>query len=396
LAAFFLILVGLCDWYYVFYCLLFTALLLIYRACRRRLTVRAGLIVLGIGLIFGLVLSPLLVPMVREARLFRFMVPDPAQTRTLSADLLAFVTPQEFHPLWGQQARAWASDFTSTTSERTVFAGFTPLLLALIAVLPLRKRLAQRHSKLETPNPKQVTLWALSLLFFFVLSLGPVLHIGGRTALLPGGGEIPLPYALLHRLVPFLNISRSVSRFDVMVMLSLAMLAAFGLARVMGCGFRVSGFGLGAQNASPSASSSHTPTRPYPRFGRVIALLCAALIIFEFLPVPYPMSPPDTPDWYYTLAAEPGDFAVLNLPMNWDRPGYLLYQTVHRKRLTVAYISRDDPRMLVERAPVLQAFRHLGPDVIWLTSPPACSIISMCVTSCWMATRCRRVGENGS
>ena len=357
LAAFFLILVGLCDWYYVFYCLLFTALLLIYRACRRRLTVRAGLIVLGIGLIFGLVLSPLLAPMVREARQFRFMVPDPAQTRTLSADLLAFVTPQEFHPLWGQQARAWASGFTSTTSERMVFAGFVPLLLALIAILPVRNRLAQRHSKLETPNPKHVTLWALSLLFFFVLSLGPALHIGGRTGLLPGGGEIPLPYALLHRLVPFLNISRSVSRFDVMVMLSLAVLAAFGLARVRG-------YGLGAKDASPSASSSYTPTLPYPRFGRAIALLCAALIIFEFLPAPYPMSPPDTPDWYYTLAAEPGDFAVLNLPMNWDRPGYLLYQTVHRKRLTVAYISRDDPRTLVERAPVLQAFRHLGPDVI--------------------------------
>jgi hypothetical protein len=76
------------------------------------------------------------------------------------------------------------------------------------------------------------------------------------------------------------------------------------------------------------------------------------------------MSPPDTPDWYRTLAAEPGDFAILNLPMNWDRPGYLLYQTVHRKRLTSAYISRDDPRTLVQRAPVLQSFRHLGPDVI--------------------------------
>ena len=364
LAAFFLILVGLCDWYYVFYCLLFTALLLIYRACCRRLTVRAGFIVLGIGLIFGLVLSPLLAPMVREARQFRFMVPDPAQTRTLSADLLAFVTPQEFHPLWGQQARAAASDFTSTTSERMVFAGFTPLLLALIAILPVRKRLAQRHPKLETPNPKHVTLWLVSLLTFFILSLGPALHIGGRTALLPGGGEIPLPYGLLHRLVPFLNISRSVSRFDVMVMLSLAVLAAFGLARVMGFGLGVRGFGLVAQDASLSAPSSHTPTPPHPWFGKLIASLAAVLVLFEFFPAPYPMSPPDTPDWYYTLAAEPGDFAVLNLPMNWDRPGYLLYQTVHRKRLTVAYISRNDPRMLVERAPVLQSFRHLGPDVI--------------------------------
>jgi len=76
------------------------------------------------------------------------------------------------------------------------------------------------------------------------------------------------------------------------------------------------------------------------------------------------MSPPDTPDWYRTLAADPRGGAVLNLPMNWDRPGYLLYQTVHRRPLAVAYISREDPRTLVERAPVLQNFRHLGSDVI--------------------------------
>ncbi|MCX6043525.1 MAG: hypothetical protein NT075_00315, partial [Chloroflexi bacterium] len=49
---------------------------------------------------------------------------------------------------------------------------------------------------------------------------------------------------------------------------------------------------------------------------------------------------------------------------NYDRPGYLLYQTVHQKPLTVGYISRDDPRTLTERAPVLQHFRHLGPDIL--------------------------------
>jgi hypothetical protein len=30
----------------------------------------------------------------------------------------------------------------------------------------------------------------------------------------------------------------------------------------------------------------------------------------------------------------------------------------------VAYISRDDPRTLTERIPVLQHFRHLGPDIL--------------------------------
>ncbi len=50
--------------------------------------------------------------------------------------------------------------------------------------------------------------------------------------------------------------------------------------------------------------------------------------------------------------------------MNYDRPGYLLYQTLHQKPLTVAYISRDDPRTLTERVPILQHFRHLGDDIL--------------------------------
>ncbi len=50
--------------------------------------------------------------------------------------------------------------------------------------------------------------------------------------------------------------------------------------------------------------------------------------------------------------------------MNYDRPGYLLYQTVHRRPLTVAYISRDDPRTLTERVSLLQRLRRLGPDIL--------------------------------
>jgi len=341
LAALFLVLVGLCDWYYAFYCLLFSLLLLVYLACRRRLRVHNLLTVAGVVLLFGIALSPMLVPMTSEARGSGFMVPDPAQTRTFSADLLAFVTPQEFHPIWGAQGTAWASSFTSTTSERTVFAGFVPLLLAIAGTVSLRRSRFPWY-------------WSLSLAVFFVLSLGPVLHVNGRTDLLPGGREIPLPYAVLHRLVPFLKISRSVSRFDVMVMLSLSVLAAAGLAHVTRW--------LLSKRSERELSAASAVLRKGVAWS--VGPLCAGLIVLEFCAAPYPLSPPDTPPWYETLRSEPGQGAVLNLPMNWDRPGYLLYQTVHQRPLTVAYISRNDPRTLVERCPVLQDLRYLGPDVI--------------------------------
>ena len=350
LAAFFLVLVALCDWYYVLYCLIFTAVVVVWvlirLALRRtvaaegaastphvtsrsRVLVRTLVIIAAIWLLWAVLLSPVLIPMLREAGQSRFMVPDPAQSRTLSADLLAFVTPQEFHPLWGKWAGEQGKRFTASLSEHQVFAGFAVLALAALGAWRGRK-----PGRLRA----WVGLWLLALLTFVILALGPVLHIGGQTALLPGGGEIPLPYAWLVRVVPFMDISRSVSRFDAMVMLALGVLAALGLDGLV---------------------------RRLPGWrGQLVAFAAIALIVFEFLPAPYPMSQPDTPDWYKTLAGDARPGAVLNLPMNWDRPGYLLYQTEHGKPLTVAYISRDDPRTLTDRIPVLQHFRHLGPDII--------------------------------
>ena len=351
MAAFFLVLVALCDWYYVLYCLIFTAVVMVWAIVRiggyrpapvlpsspaprpprssASLLLRTLAAIAAIWLLWAVVLSPVLAPMLREAGQSRFMVPDPTQSRTLSADLLAFVTPQEFHPLWGKWARLFGKAFTASASEHQVFAGFTVLVLAALGVWRGRKPGLTRS---------WVGLWLAALVTFAVLALGPVLHIGGQTALLPGGREIPLPYAWLVRVVPFMDISRSVSRFDAMVMLALGILAALGLD---GLTRRLRG-----------------------GRGRVAACAAIALIVFEFLPLPYPLSPPDTPEWYKTLADDARPGAVLNLPMNWDRPGYLLYQTEHGKPLSVAYISRDDPRTLTERVPVLQHFRQLGPDII--------------------------------
>ncbi len=214
LPALFLTLVALCDWYYVMYLAFFSLLYLAYLAAVRRLRWEALQTAAGIAFLFALILSPLLVPMVATAQRETFMVPDPAQARALSADLLAFVTPSEFHPLWGKAVRPFAERFTASTSERTVFAGFTALALALAGL---------GH------RPRRLGFWWLALATFALLALGPVLHVAGETRLGPGGAEVPLPYALLHCLVPFMRITRSVSRFDVMVMLSLGVLSGGGI-----------------------------------------------------------------------------------------------------------------------------------------------------------------------
>ena len=250
--------------------------------------------------------------MLAEAGSASYLRPPFDETILLSADLLAFFLPSEFHPWWGSAVKPIADQFTSSLSERTVFAGFAVLGLAVAGVLRYRRRAG---------------LWVLLLASFFVLALGPYVHVLGRIVV-----PFPLPYAWLYQLVPLVRITRSVSRFDVMVMLSLAMLAVLGLRVVA--------------------------TR------RRWVFMCGALIAVEFLAIPYPLTPIEVPAFYQTLRAEQGNFAILELPINWDRPDPLLYQTVHEHPLISAYTSRTNPLSIVERTPVLNLLRTLEPDII--------------------------------
>ncbi|MFQ6015122.1 MAG: hypothetical protein ACE5NP_06740 [Anaerolineae bacterium] len=326
---FFLILATLCDWYQTLYLALFSVLYLLHRVWQSRQFWRPVAQVALIGVLFTLAFSPLLWTMLGEARVNQEVGRPYEETVTLSADLLAFLTPNELHPLWGEPVRGWADRFTSTTAERTVFSGYLPMLLALFGAVKGKKR---------------ARFWLASLLLFFILALGPVLHVGGRTTFTQLGITIPLPYLLLYRLVPFMKIARSVSRFDMMVMLSLAILAGYGISYVM---LKGRGWLLRSNLA---------------RTG-ILAGCLGALILFEFLSIPYPLSPPEIHPFYRDLSRQPGEFAILELPMNWDRPAQLLYQTVHGKRLISAYTSRANLLSIVERTPVLQQFRYLGPDI---------------------------------
>ena len=343
----FLVLASLVDWYHTLYLLLFTALVLGWTLAQRwrglsarfhtptgRLPAQPLLqpvwLVAVIGLVFVVLLSPLLIPMIRDAGSRPDLQTGLAENVALSADLLAFVTPSELHPLWGEWAKTFAGRFSSTTSERLIFAGYIPLALALLALVKYW--------------PHRVILfWGLVTLLFFILALGPYLHVSGDIVTI-NGWQVPLPYLLLYHTVPFIGLTRSLSRYDLMIMMSLGVLAAIGAYR----------FTPGkAQRAKTGRGSRQW--LPY---------LAAGLICFEFLAVPYPISRIDIPPFYREISADPGDYTIAELPMNWDRPTPLLHQTVHQKRLLTAYTSRDNPLELAWRTPVFQHWRYLAPDII--------------------------------
>lgn len=355
MAGLFLVFVGLCDWYFVLYLFLFTGLALLWgwltpagksqpsgdaagipatgdSVQTKPSAVRSALNTLLppalAGVVFLIVLSPILVPMVREALNFSFMVRPVTDLYILSASLMDFLVPNRLHTLFRPSSFQWIGNQIAPLSEHTISIGYSPLALAILA---------------WSKNRRASRFWLASGFVFLLLAMGPALHVGNIT-----WDQIPAdpprswtPYGILNQVVPFMRISRSVSRFALMVQLSVAIAAGIGLHALLGM--------------------LNLATRKQQTLG---ALFVGVMVLAEFWVAPFPVSPPDTPAFYDQLAALPGKQAVLNLPMNFDRPGYLLYQTVHQKPLTIAYISRDDPRTLTERVPVLQHFRHLAPDIL--------------------------------
>lgn len=336
-AAFFLYLTSLCDWYYVMYLLLFTCIaasyyLLCVKSVKaaRNMLVRLALV----GMIFAIMGAPIFVPMIKEANSENYMILSPDNSIVFSADLLSFFVPADLHPLWGQQARVWREKFTGGL-ENIVFVGYTALILGLLGVWK---------------KWQKSRFWLYSLLVFFVMALGPILQINGAKFT-----NITLPYAFLACYVPFIRISRVPARMSVIVMLSLAVVVGFGLAWLFG---KIEYRRLGGKLA----------------LSRICTCVAIFLIGFEFLPIPFPMTqPPAIPPFYHYIANEQDDYAILDIPnaTKTRNPGhyvgYMLYQTVHNKRIFGGYVSRT-PRYPLLNTPLLHyliSFDHdQGPDVV--------------------------------
>jgi hypothetical protein len=164
-----------------------------------------------------------------------------------------------------------------------------------------------------------------------VLSLGPVLQVWGRSTFTAFGITVPLPYLALYY-VPLLNIFRAPSRFIVLTMLALAVLAGFVLA------------GVGRVRWRGAA-------RPARAWG--ISAVVGALVLLEFLAIPSMVPPGYDVPFYQQLAQEPGDFAILELPLR-PMSDYETYQTVHGKPIIGGYLSRQPPDRFVAETPVLR------------------------------------------
>ncbi|MGH7179089.1 MAG: hypothetical protein ACREJC_17050 [Tepidisphaeraceae bacterium] len=292
-----LLLVELCDFYYLLYCVLAGMIFLMARltdaTCRPLLLTRRSTLALVVFALGALACcGSLPIALAALNRSDPLLGSHPAAD--FSTDLLA---PLIASPEWRfSRLTYWYwSGLGENLSEISVSLGLAALTMAIYGWLRRRRNPAMHAGT-----------WAFVGLTFYLLSLGPVLHVCGR----PVMGRW-MPYSLLEMLIPPLRLSGCPSRMMVMTTLCTAVLAAAGLAALA----QVSRFAR-----------------------RIVWLVFAVLLVVESIPRDRDLTSAQVPNWVVALRDLP-DGAILDVTP--PPPGRaLFYQTVHRKPMAFGYISR--------------------------------------------------------
>jgi hypothetical protein len=262
----------------------------------------------------GLIMSPVLLRMVARGSI-EGPSPDPAgDAARFSVDLLAFAVPSPLHPWWGTIARR--------VQDAIQPHGFTLENIAYLGVVPIGL------AAIRGGHAAARRFWTVSAIVFGVLALGPSLRIAGRTV--PVVSAV-MPYRLLAAL-PYGDIPRVPARFFVVTMLALSVLAAIG-------------------------AHAWFARR---RIGTATFVALVALVVADNTIVPMPMNAMDAPAFFARLAAEPGNAALVEVPIPDDPaifPRRMFWQTIHGKPVFGGYLARGLPPLAFESVPGFAQFK---------------------------------------
>ena len=253
-----------------------------------------------------------------------------------SADLLAFVTPSPYHPIMTRLG--FVPSFAQhvfadreALRARAAYLGLIPVLLGGWGLLRTR------------PRPWR---WGVLFVTAAILSLGPILVAGGEAVQYTVddfGGHVLLPYSIFRE-IPLLDWGRTPGRLNAVGMLGLAVLVAYGLARILE---RVDKSGWRRA---------------------LLALAGLGLVLFEFLPIwPFPTGDARIPSVVRHVDQGAGNGAILHLPMERRRVNHraLYFQTFSEQPI----VGGEVLRMLPETPPWWRSIEGLvrtdeAPDIV--------------------------------
>ena len=278
--------------------------------------------------------SPVMIPVLRAFAQEDFALVGWGEGLKLSADLVGWFTPTPLHPIfgaddWPAYLRAVIEGNAPFRDVNTVFLGYGVLVLATIGAIGMWK---------------QARAWTCVAIVFALFTLGPLLQINSqflfsldnllREQGLAQDVTFPMPFALLHY-IPIIKANRVPNRFSVVLSLSLAVLVGYGTSWIL---FKV---------ASSRSTSSRVVSKPLA--ASLIAALLLVFVLFDQVSIPMPLTDARVPEPYAVIAAEAGDFALLQLPLGWrnsfgtwgaERTQLEYYQALHHKYMLAGNISR--------------------------------------------------------
>jgi len=255
----------------------------------------------------AVLILPLLSAMHWEHKHGALYRPPRDQDALFSADLASFVLPSGRHFLLGDVTGDLEERVNHRIRGNDVFMGYVGLSLFVFSIAALKRQVW--------------SVWSLSAIVFFALSLGPYLQFGGTTY-----ESVWLPYLAFKKL-PLMGLFRTPVRFQSMFLFSAAVLV---------------GLGATAAFQTPQIQRLGKGTR---RAGYLLLALCLAYECKYRNEPPRPAELPRVPRVYDFIAEQPEDVAIMELPTGsrecypFERQ-YMAYQTVHRKRLYNGSLSR--------------------------------------------------------
>lgn len=268
-----------------------------------------------IALVAIIIMAPFAFPVVLDQMnrtdTEELLLGDPTRSQT---NLLGYFIPSTALTFWGKVTRHLPENIQVQKNEMA-FIGFTVMVLAIFG--SLRKW-------------RKARFWVLAALLYFFLALGSQLKIGNQVF-----PQIPMPYRLIEDIF-LIQVVREVHRFNAVLGLPVAMLAGLGVVALLD---------------RPGIAK---------RLPLVVGLL-SMMILMEYALVPYGSRHVTIPEWYETLAQEPGEFGVLDLPLDsrdHDKI-YMLYQRTHGKPMVTGHVSRlpQETFRFLDSTPFLKGLR---------------------------------------
>jgi len=269
-----------------------------------------------LGLIVFFVLLPQFLPVIRnrlelssttKASAFNLYHRPFEDLFTQSAKPLGYLLPATVHPIFGKFTEQFIGSpfYGQSFTEHTLYLGWVPLILALVATRRWRKnktlRIAGHKSQFDEKDSFYISFFVFLAIMAWLFSQPPWWNIFGF--------KIYMPSFFMYKLLPMF---RAYCRFGIVVMLAVAILAGFGLKFIL-----------------ERFKSNKTKI--------AITALVSGLILFEFWSwPPYKViDVSEVPAVYYWLKNQPQDIIIAEYPLDANSPNemYKFYQITHERRM---------------------------------------------------------------